>query len=108
MSDTVSQQAPVPTISLALFTATIGDPTRWRILQTLRDGLPRMVIEIADNAGMNPATVSKALVVMKRAGLVVKGQAGMYRIPAHFFPEPGKPHIDVGYAILRLDVSEPS
>ncbi len=85
----------------------IGVPSRWAILTLLGDGQPKMVSELAQALNWPLTTVSKQLHVMKAAGVVVKGQAGMYRIPAQFFPQPGKPLVDFGYCVLRLDVREP-
>lgn len=85
----------------------IGDPSRWKILTLMGDGQPKMVSELARALDKPMSTVSKHVAALRNAGLVVAGQAGLYRIPAHFFPEPGKPVVDYGYFVLRLDVVEP-
>ena len=88
--------------------AAVSEPTRWQILRLLSDGQPKTVLEVARAIGRSSAAASKHLLVLKDAGVVVSGQARMYRIAAQHFAEPGRPHLDFGYVLLRLDVSQPA
>ncbi len=108
MSDVVSKDAGQDLLALAPLLGAIGDSSRWAILSALSDGQPRMVVELANLLDRSQDSVSKHLKVLKNAGVVVTGQAGMYRIPARFFPEPGKPLLDFGFLTLRLDVKAPA
>lgn len=62
----------------------LGDPTRRRVLELLRDG-PIAVGEIADQLPVSRPAVSKHLRVLGEAGLVTHVQVGtrhLYRIDA--------------------------
>lgn len=51
---------------------------------------------------MSAALVSKHMAVLKKAGLVEVGRAGMYQIPAHFVVSPQERHVDYGHCLIRL------
>jgi DNA-binding transcriptional ArsR family regulator len=60
----------------------LGDPTRRRVLEVLRDG-PRPVVEIAARLPVSRPAVSQHLAVLKEAGLVMDrkdGRRNLYRI----------------------------
>lgn len=107
MSDVGSGGGAKVLVPLSPLLRAIGERGRYRLLQLLADGQPKMVTELAQATGRPVSSVSSQLLLMKKAGVVVKGQAGMYRIPAHFLPQPGMPLADFGYFTLRLDVQEP-
>ena len=79
----------------------LGHPLRWRILAELSDGAPLMVVELARRLGRSPALISKHLRVLRQAGMVVIGQAGLYRIPPQYLPSPGQRVVDYGPCLLR-------
>jgi DNA-binding transcriptional ArsR family regulator len=83
----------------------LGAPTRWRILAELGSGEPLMVKEIAERMKCSAALVSKHIAVLKKAGLVEVGRAGMYQIPAHFVVSPQEGHVDYGHCLIRLTSS---
>jgi DNA-binding transcriptional ArsR family regulator len=69
-------------MSEALALDAIGDPTRRRVLELLRDG-PRAVGEIAEDLPVSRPAVSQHLAVLKEAGLVTDrrdGRRNVYRI----------------------------
>jgi DNA-binding transcriptional ArsR family regulator len=69
-------------MSAALALDAIGDPTRRRVLELLRDG-PRAVGEIAEDLPVSRPAVSQHLAVLKEAGLVTDrkdGRRNLYRI----------------------------
>jgi DNA-binding transcriptional ArsR family regulator len=80
----------------------LGDPARWAILEALGPGEPLMVRELAVAAGHSPSSTSKHLSVLRAAGLVVIGRAGLYQIPARFRPTDGERRLDFGRCVLRL------
>jgi len=65
-----------------------------------------MVIEIARRIGRKDDLISKHLAVLRQSGLVVTGQAGMYRIPPQFLPAPGQRIVDYGACLLRFNPAE--
>jgi DNA-binding transcriptional ArsR family regulator len=65
--------------------AALGDPTRRRVFERLRDG-PRPVGEIAQGLPVSRPAVSQHLAVLKAAGLVndeAEGTRRVYRIDPH-------------------------
>lgn len=90
---------PLPLESLA---SALADPLRWRILADLSRGEPRMVLEIARRFDRPPSTISKHMGVLRRAGIVVSGSGGLYRIADRFRGAPGQREIDLGVCLLRL------
>ena len=86
----------------------IGAPLRWAILTELASGEPRMVKEIALKLRKSPTLVSKHMAVLRRAGVVEIGRAGVYQIPKHFTIAPDKRHVDFGHCLLRLPDAGPT
>lgn len=82
--------------------AAIGTGTRWKILSQLSSGEPLMVKEIAERMKCSAALVSKHIAVLKKAGLVEVGRAGMYQIPAHFVVSAKDGHVDFGHCLVRM------
>ena len=81
----------------------LADPRRWAILAALSTGEALMVKTIARRVGCSPALASKHLAWLRRAGAVVAGEGGLYRIPAAFRPEPARRVVDFGHCRLRFD-----
>lgn len=103
-----SPPAPnVPDQPFGPFIKAIGDPIRWAILRELSPGEPLMVVEIARTLKKPPTLISKHLAVLRKAGAVMTGRAGLYSIPARFRPAPGERVADYGYCLLRFDVQQP-
>lgn len=42
------------------------------------------------------------MAVLRRAGLVTVGRAGVYLIPAAYLKSTGERHVDYGHCLLRL------
>ena len=108
MSGDGSGGAVVDPVALKVLLPAIGTLSRWQILKALGDGQPKMVKEIGAETGLGADLVSKHIAILREAGMVVVGQAGMYRIPARFLPQPGVPLVDYGFVTLRLDAVEPA
>ena len=85
--------------------AGLSEYTRWRILAELSAGEPKMVRTIAKRLGCSASVTSKHLAVLRRAGAVVTGEGGLYRIPAAFLPAPGQRVVDYGHCLLRFDAA---
>ena len=102
----LSSPEHIPHPPLDPLLAAIGAPLRWAILTELASGEPRMVKEIAQKLGRSPTLVSKHMAVLRRAGVVEIGRAGVYQIPAHFVAAADKRHIDLGHCLLRLPGTE--
>jgi predicted transcriptional regulator len=94
-------QIPTPLPFYAMVAA-LGDPTRWAIMAELSSGEPRMVKEIAQRLGRQPAIISKHLAMLKRANMVVTGRGRLWQIPAQFVAVPDQRQVDFGYCLLRL------
>ena len=101
---------PIPTASAvpvslhpdkAALLKAIGSPLRGRMLAELSSGEPHMVVELARKVGCTPATASKHLALMRRAGLIVLTRRN-YQIPRHFIVNPELGHLDFGHCLLRL------
>ena len=95
-----------PLVPFGPMTTALGHPIRWRIMAELSDGEPLMVTEIAKRIGLNADMTSKHLATLRKAGMVVSGQARLYRIPKQYLPVPGQRVVDYGYCLLRLNVSQ--
>ncbi len=85
----------------------LGHEVRWRILEELSKGGPLMVVELAGALGVEQNMVSKHIRVLLEAGMVVRGQAGMYLIPAGFLAgeggaASGERVVDYGAVVLRF------
>jgi DNA-binding transcriptional ArsR family regulator len=80
----------------------IGSPLRGRMLAELSSGEPHMVNELARKAGCTPATASKHLALLRRAGLIVLTRR-TYQIPRHFIVNAELGHLDYGHCLLRLN-----
>ena len=103
MSGDVQTRVGIPALQLETALGAVGDITRWNILRELARGEARMVVELADTLDKTPSAISKHMKVLRQSGLVAQGQAGLYRIPSHFLPEPGKRVMDLGFCLLRFD-----
>jgi DNA-binding HxlR family transcriptional regulator len=84
------------------FLLAIGSRARWRILAELGAGEPLMVKELAGWLKYSPSLVSKHLAVLREAGMVMVGHAGVYLIPPHFAMNTAERHVDFGHCLLRL------
>jgi DNA-binding transcriptional ArsR family regulator len=67
------------TPDLARIAATIGDPTRARILGALMDGRARTATELAIEGGVSPSTASSHFTRLEDAGLVTMLKQGRHR-----------------------------
>jgi DNA-binding transcriptional ArsR family regulator len=94
---------PLP--SRDLLALALGHPARWKILQELSLGEPRMVRELAKVAGCSPDMTSKHLAKLRKAGAVVQGRGRLYQIPPQHLPSPGERVVDFGHCLLRPDVA---
>ena len=103
----LSSPENIPHPPIAALTKAIGTPLRWAILTELASGEPRMVKEIALKLRRSPSLVSKHLAVLRRAGVVEIGRAGVYQIPKYFTVAPEKRHLDFGHCLLRMPSAEP-
>lgn len=88
--------------------AAVGTPVRWGILGELAAGEPLMVKEIAERLKCSPALVSKHMAVLRKAGMVTVGRAGVYLIPPHFAMNTAERHVDFGHCLLRLPGANPA
>jgi len=79
----------------------IGDPLRWQILSELSSGQALMVKEIAGKVGRKPTVISKHLLVLRQAGIVVQ-ERRLYRIPSGFIASSDKRHLELGHCLIRL------
>lgn len=68
--------------SEAIFAA-LGDPTRLAILERLRTGEERTIIELAADFAITRQAVTKHLNRLERAGLVTLRRAGRERLVRH-------------------------
>ena len=90
------------------FIAAIGARVRWGILGELSAGEPLMVKEIAEWLKCSPTLISKHMAVLRRAGMVTVGRAGVYLIPPHFPISTADRHVDFGHGLLRLPGTTPT
>lgn len=58
-----------------LFFKVLGDPTRFKIIETLRDG-EKYVSEICDSLDMSPSAVSHQLTMLKKAKVIKSRRDG--------------------------------
>ena len=84
------------------FIRAVGSPLRWKILGELSAGEPLMVIEIAGRVKCSQSLASKHLAVLRGAGMVTVGRAGVYLIPPHFPISTADRHVDFGHGLLHL------
>ncbi len=102
LSNSASTVPPELHPPLGKFIAAAGSPLRWKILGELAAGEPLMVKEIAERLKCSSSLVSKHLAVLRRAGMVMVGHAGVYLIPPHFPIATAARHVDFGHGLLRL------
>ena len=98
--------ATTPALSQGQLAKALAHPVRWQILAELSDGAPLMVMEMARRIRRSGDLTGKHLAVLRQSGLVVTGQAGMYRIPPQFLPTPGQRVVDFGACLLRFTATE--
>ena len=91
-------QIPVEALATAL-----ADAWRWRILWEIGRGEPLPVGELARRLGRSPSVTSKHVGVLRKAGLIVAGLGGLYRLAPAWCPTPGSQTADLGCCLLRLD-----
>jgi DNA-binding transcriptional ArsR family regulator len=85
----------------------LAAPVRWQILGELSAGEPLMVKELAERLNCSPTLISKHMAVLRRAGLVQVGRAGVYLIPPQFVRSTTERHVDFGHCLLRLPGANP-
>jgi DNA-binding transcriptional ArsR family regulator len=76
---------------------------RWRILRELAKGEALPVKELALRAGCPPASASKHMLLLKKAGVVTVGYGRLYKLSPQLQPEPGCQRLDLGHCIIKLD-----
>jgi hypothetical protein len=76
---------------------------RWRILRELAKGEALPVKVLAVVAGCPPASASKHMLLLKKAGVVKVGYGRLYKLSPHLQPEPGSQRLDLGHCIIKLD-----
>ncbi len=94
---------PLPDVNL--FPTAIGHPTRWNMLKALTNGEPQTISELAAAAGCQYDNAIRHLAILKKAGLVVQERGKLYQIPKQYLPTPGRPHVDYGHCLMRLDAA---
>jgi DNA-binding transcriptional ArsR family regulator len=85
----------------------LAAPVRWQILGELSAGEPLMVKELGERLNCSPTLISKHMAVLRRAGLVQVGRAGVYLIPPQFVRSTAERHVDFGHCLLRLPGANP-
>ena len=65
-----------PNSDAAMVFAALGDPTRLTLLGRLQDGRPHAIVELTDGTGLTRQAISKHLLVLQNAGLVVSKKHG--------------------------------
>ena len=83
----------------------LGNPVRWKMLQALSHGEPLTIGELAAAGGCFYDNAGRHLIVLRRAGLVIQGRGHLYQIPKQYLATPGRPHIDYGHCLLRMDAA---
>jgi hypothetical protein len=81
----------------------LNGQARWRILRELAKGEALPVKLLAAVAGCPPASASKHMAVLKKAGVVQVGYGRLYKLTPRFQPGPGGTRLDLGHCILKLD-----
>ena len=89
-------------VSLRKMTLALKDPSRWKILRELAKGEPLPVIELARRVGRAQDSVSKHMMILKEAGIVVQGYGRLYRFAPTCQQIPGTMNVDIGICILKL------
>lgn len=96
-----SMMAPV---RLTALLAALANPVRLRLVRELMDGRPRSIVQLARPLRKDPDLISKHLLILRRAGVlvIVQGMDRRYQffyLPEHFRPAPGV--LDFGVAVIR-------
>ena len=104
MENTTNQ----PLMPLEKVLTAICNANRWRLLAILADGQGYGVKDLADLLGITyPATFQNVL-LLREAGIIVMGRGRLYRIAPQYQPEPGKPVLEFGHCLLRLNAVAPA
>lgn len=85
----------------------LSHPTRWAILDVLANGEGYGVPDLEPLVKTSRSNVSKQLMILKQAGLIVMGRGYLYHVPRAFNPNPGSRTLDFGHALLRFDPPDP-
>ena len=102
MIDPNSSSGPT-SIRLDRLGLALNDSARWRILRELARGKALPVSELGRRVGRTVDSVSKHMIVLRKAGLVVSGFGRLYELAPGLQPPPGVMELDLGYCVLRLD-----
>ena len=97
--------AGMPLPDLELLITALGHSTRWRMLKELTCGEARTIDEMAKVGGTSYDNASKHLATLLRAGLIVRGRGRLYSMARQYLPAPGRPVVDCGHCLLRLDAA---
>ncbi len=99
-----SEAVPEPEfIKIRQLSRVLNGQARWRILRELAKGEALPVKVLAAVAGCPPASASKHMLLLKKAGVVQSGYGRLYKLTPRFQPEPGGTRLDLGHCVLKLD-----
>ena len=94
--------------SLEAVVSALGFLKRWQILKIMTDGEAYGSGDIAPLIGVGQTAAFQHMQVLRSAGIIEPYRGRLYRIPHAFLPEPGKPIVDLGHCLLRLDYQPPA
>ena len=80
----------------------IANPVRWRLLGLLADGRAWAVIDLGKRLGQSRSAVSKHVILLKKAGLVVQGPGRLYELAPGLKPGDGSRDIRLGHCTLHF------
>ncbi len=89
---------------MATVATVLGSITRWLMLRIMTDGEAYGSSDLASMIGINASAAYQHMAVLREAGIVEPYRGRLYRITRAYLPEPGKPLVDLGHCLLRLDV----
>lgn len=93
----------VPELDLETFLTVISVPARWRILQILARGEGYGIPDFAHALRISYSSAHQHVTTLNNAGIIIKGRGNLYKLRTGYEPLPGTNHIDLGFALLRLD-----
>jgi hypothetical protein len=60
-------------------------------------------VPVADFVAISYPSAHQPLLILREAGIIERGRGRLYCIVPAYQPEPGKPLIDLGHCLLRVD-----
>jgi DNA-binding transcriptional ArsR family regulator len=80
----------------------LGTPQCWKVLRALADGSSLLTSEIADRCDLPMDAVSRQILRLRRAAIVIAPRGKLYEIAPQFLADENERILDFAACLLRL------